>query len=84
MAGELGESVYGLNADFKPPVGEGMSCVAVAMPHLLGRPTMAARWRRVASAAPLLRLFRKMLAVGLPTDDQVDQLSPDESRKAER
>jgi hypothetical protein len=32
-AGELGESVYGLKEDFKPVVGEGMSCVAVAMPH---------------------------------------------------
>jgi hypothetical protein len=30
-AGELGESVYGLKADFRPAVGEGMSWVAVAM-----------------------------------------------------
>jgi hypothetical protein len=34
-AGELGESVYGLKADFRwPAVGEGMSWVAVAMLHL--------------------------------------------------
>jgi hypothetical protein len=33
-AGELGESVYGLKADFRWPfVGEGMSWVAVAMLH---------------------------------------------------
>lgn len=30
-AGELGESVYGLKADFKPCVGDGISCVTVAM-----------------------------------------------------
>lgn len=34
-AGELGESVYGLKADFRwPAVGEGISWVAVAMLHL--------------------------------------------------
>lgn len=30
-AGELGESVYGLKADFRPCVGDGMSCVTVAI-----------------------------------------------------
>jgi hypothetical protein len=33
VAGELGESVYGLKDDFRPVVGDGMSCVAVAMPQ---------------------------------------------------
>tara|TARA_R110002003_G_scaffold228_7_gene16628 strand:- start:5729 stop:6172 length:444 start_codon:yes stop_codon:yes gene_type:complete len=37
-AGELGESVKGLKADFRwPAVGEGMSWVAVAMLHLASR-----------------------------------------------
>ena len=33
FAGELGESVYGLKADFRPVVGDGISWVAVAMPR---------------------------------------------------
>lgn len=35
--------MYGLNADFRPCVGEGMSCVAVAMLHLLPSEQRASR-----------------------------------------
>jgi hypothetical protein len=56
--------VYGLNADFRPWVGEGMSCVAVAMLHLLpseqrasrtainpGREEKGSRWQREEKGA---------------------------------
>jgi hypothetical protein len=47
VAGELGESVYGLKDDFRPVVGDGMSWVAVAIP-------LSAPIRHTDAAAPVV------------------------------
>jgi len=53
VAGELGESVYGLKDDFRPVVGDGMSCVAVAMPQ---SPSGQAHY----AAAPVCGAFKDL------------------------
>src|SRR4051794_1854183 len=60
-AGELGESVYGLNADFMPCVGEGISWVAVAMPFYRLQPSSDCRANGIRIAVRPMRMKRKLV-----------------------
>jgi hypothetical protein len=68
-AGDVGDSVYGLKADLRPAVGDGMSCVTVAMLRRTGERKAARRGQAPCNYSILRRqsccFSRLRLAVGL-------------------